>query len=754
MPSRWNVAGRSWTSILCAIALASLLCACGRFGVALLPLLAAGPDAGQCDAASCEPAHCDGGLCQLACDDPKSSPSEGLCGCGRTGSAATGDSDADGVSDCFDLCPGAPDQSDTETCGCEAARADADSDGTSNCLDRCPFDGMKTAPGACGCGVLDSDDDRDNTPNCQDECPNDPDKTQPGSCDCGQSDADTDLDGTPDCMDSCSGRDEVTYTSNADCGTGYCRAHNTASTCLLGVEMACVPAQPLSADDSTCDGVDDDCDGRVDEDFATAATSCGRGVCSATGSTRCSAGKIADSCVAGQPSASDDATCNDRDEDCDGRVDEDVAVEPSTCAMGACAMTGTIACVGGVPVDSCVPSGPTTATDPTCNNIDDDCDGSADEEYVASATSCGVGACARTGMRTCQAGTAVDSCSAGSPTGADTTCNRVDEDCDGRFDEAYVSAATSCGVGACASTGNMTCVNGATQNSCVPKTRQTTVDDATSPGNNIDDDCDGKVDEDLPACDITPKTYEAGAHSVVVPGDCSNVSVRLWGGAGASGQTVSMAVGGTGGPGGYATATALVMGTINLYVGNGGSSGCNVGGVNAGSATYNGGSGGATEGANGGDGSASGGGTGAKPSPGYAGGNGHYGGGGGGESAGDTANSGDGGGGGAASVLIVNGVRVALAGGGGGGGGALSILSGLVSDAGGNGGSGCKGNGQVATSNGGGGGGGGACQGGSTQSGSGITPAFTGDLPSGRARGGSGSCVAGGAGYAILTFSP
>ncbi len=41
---------------------------------------------------------------------------------------------------------------------------------------------------------------------------------------------------------------------------------------------------PVGEDDTTCDGVDDDCDGTADEDFESASTTCGAEVCAATGS--------------------------------------------------------------------------------------------------------------------------------------------------------------------------------------------------------------------------------------------------------------------------------------------------------------------------------------------------------------------------------------------------------------------------------------------------------------------------------------
>jgi hypothetical protein len=86
-------------------------------------------------------------------------------------------------------------------------------------------------------------------------------------------------------------------------------------------------------EDATCDGIDDDCDGPVDEDYVASATSCGEGACGATGSTSCVAGSVVDSCTPGLP-APDDTVCNGIDDDCDGSIDEDG--DPDGDGMGSC----------------------------------------------------------------------------------------------------------------------------------------------------------------------------------------------------------------------------------------------------------------------------------------------------------------------------------------------------------------------------------------------------------------------------------
>jgi hypothetical protein len=179
------------------------------------------------------------------------------------------------------------------------------------------------------------------------------------------------------------------------------------------------------------------------------------------------------------------------DEDCSGATDEDYVSTATSCGVGACASTGTTSCVSGSVVDSCTAGTPAT-NDSICNGLDDDCDGATDEEYVSVGTTCGVGACASTGTTSCAAGSVVDSCTAGTPAADDATCNGLDEDCSGAADEDYISTATSCGVGACASTGTTSCVSGSVVDSCTAGAPA--ADDATC--NGLDDDCDTATDEE------------------------------------------------------------------------------------------------------------------------------------------------------------------------------------------------------------------------------------------------------------------
>ena len=276
-----------------------------------------------------------------------------------------------------------------------------------------------------------------------------------------------------------------------ECGVGKCASTGTF-VCQAGTLFdICTPGY-ASPDDSSCNGIDDDCDGLIDEDYAPTLLNCGVGMCASTGATLCEAGQVVSTCIPADPMGSDD-NCDGIDNDCDGSVDEHFGAESTSCGVGACASEGSLVCMNGALFDTCM-TGNSTPGDFTCDGVDDDCDGQMDEDFAGEETSCGLGNCLSTGMSVCVDGAVVDGCVPGQGVAMDTTCDGLDDDCDGAVDEDFLGAETFCGQGACVATGTQSCDEGVIADSCealAPGAEE----DATCDG--IDEDCDGSVDEDF-----------------------------------------------------------------------------------------------------------------------------------------------------------------------------------------------------------------------------------------------------------------
>ena len=334
-------------------------------------------------------------------------------------------------------------------------------------------------------------------------------------------------------------------------GTG--QAILVSSQLELQLALAQIVASSVVAE--RCNEADDDCDGAVDEDFPGKGSACsvGVGTCFRSGQIVCTADQQGLACNAtpGTPSPEvcngldddcdgliDDGIncqgcvpvcsnaahcdiCNNLDEDCDGRIDEDFS--PTSCGVdtGAC-QTGTTTCTMGAV--ACAGSiGPVVEA---CNNVDDDCDAVVDGMtqpcYPPATPGCDVmtGVCqgvCRTGTATCTAG-AYGTCTGAVTPGTEIACNQLDDDCDGNTDEGVGTeqcngldddcdgridegvAVTDedigdpCGtppfVGECRP-GTIQCVAGSQQ--CVGE-----VDPTTEACDTLDNDCDGRTDEQVP----------------------------------------------------------------------------------------------------------------------------------------------------------------------------------------------------------------------------------------------------------------
>ncbi len=133
------------------------------------------------------------------------------------------------------------------------------------------------------------------------------------------------------------------------------------------------PAINPGASDTNCNGIDENCNGIPDDGYVPTPTSCGVGACASTGSLICVGGVETNTCTPGTPSPE---VCDGIDNNCNGLVDDGITSTPTTCGVGECASTGTLSCVGGQMVDSCVAGAPTTEV---CDGKDNDCNGAVDD---------------------------------------------------------------------------------------------------------------------------------------------------------------------------------------------------------------------------------------------------------------------------------------------------------------------------------------------------------------------------------------
>jgi streptogramin lyase len=335
------------------------------------------------------------------------------------------------------------------TCQPRMGRPDGGGEDATTCVDR-DRDGYPGRTDSCATGTDCDDDDASRNPGATELCGDGIDQ-----------DCDSAVD-EPDCA--CRrGRAYVCYTGPAATrGVGACRvgvAHCVSDGMLGDCRGEVVPAE------ETCNGVDDDCDGAVDEGLRNACGECAP--------------------------ERDEVCGNDVDDDCDGLTDEDCncdyrcacapgtscACRPPTnqpCYEGPPATAGVGACRGGR--RDCLPTAGgelrwgmcagQVLPSPECaggaaDGVDQNCDGRVDE-----------GCRDRDGDGSPWPTDCDDDDPAIHP-GAAETCNGLDDDCDGVPDDGVTNACGGCGAPAAAET-------------C---------------GNGLDDDCNGRVDD---GCTCTP----------------------------------------------------------------------------------------------------------------------------------------------------------------------------------------------------------------------------------------------------------
>lgn len=222
-----------------------------------------------------------------------------------------------------------------------------------------------------------------------------------------------------------------------------------------------------------CNGRDDDCDGEKDEDFGTeilgparglgASCSIGYGECRGQGEMVCAFDGQSTVCGAREGAAAQEV-CDGEDNDCDNQTDEDFPLLNQTCVVGQgeCQREGIWVCNPSDETTIFCSLAPGQPTEELCDGLDNNCNGQTDEELTQP---CGeaTGEC-EPGTQTCVQGFWTECLGGRSP--EPEICDGKDNDCDSQIDNGVLNACGECGP--------------VSEERC----------------NNQDDDCDGEIDED------------------------------------------------------------------------------------------------------------------------------------------------------------------------------------------------------------------------------------------------------------------
>jgi hypothetical protein len=376
-----------------------------------------------------------------------------------------------------------------------------------------------------------------------------------------------------------------------DCSPGFWDVDRRSEN---GCEYAC---QLTRNGQEICDGLDNDCDGVVDNgfdldidpfncggcsilcEFSHAGALCVGGSCTMAA---CDLGFVDADLDAGNgceyactPDADPTEQCDERDNDCDGRVDETFDLSSDVDHCGACdtpcrpasargecveGQCGILRCedghhdLDGDPENGCEYACAGNGGGETCDGVDNDCDGAVDEDFDLGTDASNCGRCGNAcgfdnAGASCQAGTCrMEACNAGFwdlrngeldgceyacglTLGGNEACDRIDNDCDGIVDDGYdlqtdVEHCGTCETRCAFDNAEASCQAGACRlGACLGGFLNQNGDAADgceygcSPSNGgvercdgVDNDCDRQVDETF---DLTTDVNNCGACGAV-----------------------------------------------------------------------------------------------------------------------------------------------------------------------------------------------------------------------------------------------